>query len=108
MSTAGLVQGSTVDARHLGTDLIARFKNLAGGEIEEYSDMMAHAHEQAMDRMIRKAEALGANAVLDVHVSTAYVMGSAVEVLVYGNAVVLDNREGRPKSRLGLRKEEPG
>jgi len=112
-STAGLVHGSTVGSRHVGKDLIARLKNLAGGEIEEDSDMMAHAHEQAMDRMIRKAEALGANAVLDVRVSTAYVMGSAVEVLVYGNAVVLDKRAGRPESRklqheLGLTAEKHG
>jgi uncharacterized protein YbjQ (UPF0145 family) len=90
--TAGLVHGSTVRARHLGKDLTGRLKNLAGGEIEEYSDMMAHAHKQAMERMVRNAESLGANAVLDVRVSTAYVMASAIEVLVYGNAVVLDER----------------
>ena len=112
-STAGLVQGSIVRARHLGKNLIARLKNLGSGEIEEYSDMMARAHEQAMNRMIRKAEFLGANAVLDVRVSTAFVMGSAVEVLVCGNAVVLDKREGRPESRrlqheLGLRAAERG
>ena len=91
-SDAGLVHGSTVRARHLGKDLIARLRHLAGGELKEYSEMMAQAHKQALDRMVRKAEALGANAVLDVRVSTAYVMGSAVEVLVYGNAVVLDER----------------
>ncbi len=68
-STAGLVQRSTVGARQLGKDLIARSRNLSGREL---------AHEQAMGRMIRKAEALGANAVLDVRVSTAYVMGCAV------------------------------
>jgi uncharacterized protein YbjQ (UPF0145 family) len=90
--TAGLVHGSTVRARHLGKDLTARLKNLAGGEIEEYSDMMERAHKQAMVRMVRNAESLGANAVLDVRVSTAYVTGSVVEVLVYGNAVVLDER----------------
>jgi len=95
-SNAGLVQGSTVRARHLGIDLIARLKNLAGGELEEYSSMMAQAHEQALDRMIRKAESLGANAVLDVRVSTTYVMGSVIEVLVYGNAVVLDSDKGDP------------
>jgi len=89
-SSAGMVQGSTVREWHLGKGLIARLKNLAGGEPEEYSDLMAHAHEQAMNRMIRNAESLGANAVLDVRISTAYVMGSAVEVLVCGNAVVLD------------------
>lgn len=54
--------------------------------------MMAHAHKQAMERMVRNAESLGANAVLDVRVSTAYVVGSAIEVLVYGNAVVLNER----------------
>ena len=112
MSTAGLVQGSTVRAAHLGKDLIARLKNLAGGELEEYSDMMEHAHEQAMGRMYRKAEALRANAVLDVRVSTAHVMGSVIECLVYGNAVVLDKREGRPESRrlseLELGAEERG
>ena len=91
-STAGLVHGSTVRVGHLGKDLIARLKNLAGGELEEHSDMMAHAHEQAMNRMIRKAEDLGANAVLDVRISTAYVMGSVIEVLVFGNAVVFDKR----------------
>ena len=109
-STVGLVQASTVCARHLGKDLIARL-DLIGGELEEYSDMMARAHEQAMGRMISKAEALGADAVLDVRVSTVYVMGSAVEVLAYGNAVVLDEREGRPESgrpqhELGRRGEE--
>jgi uncharacterized protein YbjQ (UPF0145 family) len=88
--TAGLVHGSIVRARHLGKDLTARMKDLAGGEIEEYSDMMANAHKQAMERMARNAESLGANAVLDVRVSTAYVMGSAIEVFMYGNAVVLD------------------
>ena len=97
-STAGLVQGSTDRAGHLGKDLIARLKNLACGEFEEYSDMMAHAHEQAMDRMIRKAEDHGANAVLGVHVSTAFEMGPVTEVLVYGNAVVLDRRKGDPNS----------
>jgi uncharacterized protein YbjQ (UPF0145 family) len=90
--TAGLVHGSAIRARHLGTDFTARLKNLAGGEIEEYSDMVAHAHKQAMERMVRNAKSVGANAVLDVRVRTAYVMGSAIEFLVYGNAVVLDER----------------
>jgi uncharacterized protein YbjQ (UPF0145 family) len=90
--TAGLVHGSTVRARHIGKALTARLKNLAGGTIEEYSDMMAQAHKQAMERMVRNAESVGANAVLDVRVSTAYVRGPIIEVLVYGNAVVLDER----------------
>ena len=96
VSTAGLVQGSTVRAGRLGKNLIAGGKNLAGRELEDYSDMMAQAHEQALDRMIKKAESLGANAVLDVCVSTACVMDSVIEVLVYGNAVVLDSDKSDP------------
>jgi uncharacterized protein YbjQ (UPF0145 family) len=96
VSAAGLVQGSTVRAGHLGKDLIAGLKNLAGKELEDYSDMMAQAHEQALDRMIKKAESLGANAILEVRVSTACVMDSVIEVLVYGNAVVLDSDKGDP------------
>ncbi|MCP3978986.1 MAG: YbjQ family protein [bacterium] len=86
---------------HLGKDLIGSLKNLSGGEIEEYSDMKAHAHEHAMDRMIRKAEALGANVVLDVRVSTACVMGSAVEVLLHRQPanVVDDSRPGGTSCR---------
>ena len=91
-STAGLVHGSTVLAENLRNNLTARLKNLAGRELEECSDMMTHVHEQAMERMIRNAEALGANAVLDVRISTTHVMGSVIEVLAYGNAVVLDKR----------------
>ena len=91
-STAGLVLGNTVRAGHLGPDLIARLKNLVGRGPRGISDIMVHAHEQAMDRMIRKAEALEANAVLDVRISTTNVMGSVIEVLVCGNAVVLDKR----------------
>jgi uncharacterized protein YbjQ (UPF0145 family) len=91
--TLGLVQGNAVRARHLGKDVLALVKNLAGGEIEEYTKMMAESREQALDRMIAEAQGLGADAVVDVRFGTSYVMGSAAEILAYGNAVELE-REG--------------
>jgi uncharacterized protein YbjQ (UPF0145 family) len=88
--TFGLVTGNTIRARHLGQDILAALKNLVGGEIEEYTKMLAEAREQALDRMIAQAEARGANAVLDVRFSTSYLMGAAAEILVVGNAVILE------------------
>jgi uncharacterized protein YbjQ (UPF0145 family) len=90
--TLGLVKGNAVRARHLGKDVLAGLKNLTGGEIEEYTKMMAEAREQALDRMLRDARALGANAVVDVRFSTSYLMASAAEILAYGNAVVLERQ----------------
>ena len=88
--TLGLVRGNTIRARHLGRDIVAVIKNLLGGEIEEYTKMMAEAREQALGRMVAEAKAMGADAVTDVRFSTAYLMGSAAEILVYGNAVELE------------------
>ena len=87
--TLGLVRGNTIRARNLGRDIMAGLKNLVGGEIEEYTKMMAEAREQALDRMVAEAEALGADAVLDVRFGTSYVMASAAEILAYGTAVKL-------------------
>jgi uncharacterized protein YbjQ (UPF0145 family) len=92
VKTLGLVRGNTVRAWHLGKDVVAVLKNLTGGEIEEYTKMMAEAREQALDRMLVQARSLGANAVIDVHFSTSYLMASAAEILVYGNAVVLEEQ----------------
>jgi uncharacterized protein YbjQ (UPF0145 family) len=86
----GLVKGNTIRARHLGKDIVAAFKNMVGGEIEEYTKMMAESREQAIDRMQAEARSLGADAVLDVRFSTSYIMGMAAEILAYGNAVVLE------------------
>ena len=86
----GLVKGNTIRARHVGKDLLAGLKNLIGGEIEEYTKMMAESREQATDRMIADAKQLGANAVLDIRYSTSYLMGSAAEILVVGNAVTIE------------------
>ena len=88
--TLGLVRGNTIRARHIGKDITAVFKNMIGGEIEEYMKMMGESREQALDRMIAEAQQLGADAVLDVRFGTSYVMGSAAEILAYGNAVELE------------------
>jgi len=88
--TLGLVRGNTIRARNVGRDILAALKNLVGGEIEEYTKMMGEAREQAIDRMVSEAEALEADAVLDVRFGTSYVMASAAEILCYGNAVKLE------------------
>jgi len=90
VKTFGLVKGNTIRARHVGKDILAGLKNLIGGEIEEYTKMMAESREQATDRMIADAKQLGANAVLDIRYSTSYLMGSAAEILVVGNAVTIE------------------
>jgi uncharacterized protein YbjQ (UPF0145 family) len=91
--TLGLVRGNTIRARHLGRDIAAVFKAIVGGEIEEYTKMMAQAREQSLGRMTAEAESLGADAVTDVRFSTSYLMSAAAEILVYGNAVVLEKAD---------------
>ena len=90
VKTFGLVKGNTIRARHMGKDILAGLKSLVGGEIEEYTKMMAESRAQATDRMIADAQSLGANAVLDIRYSTSYLMGSAAEILVVGNAVTIE------------------
>lgn len=90
VKTIGLVKGNTIRARHLGRDLLAFLKLLVGGEIEDYTKMMAESREQAIDRMIEEAKAQGANAVIDIRFSTSYLMSSAAEILAYGTAVVVE------------------
>ena len=90
VKTLGLVKGNTIRATHLGMDMIAVLKNILGGEISEYTKLMAEAREQSLDRMIAMAEGLGANAIVDVQFSTSYIMGNAAEILVYGTAVKVD------------------
>ncbi len=90
VKTLGLVRGNTIRARHLGRDILAVFKNIVGGEIEEYTKMMAEAREQAKDRMVQDASDLGANAIIDVRFTTSYIMGAASEILVFGTAVVTE------------------
>jgi uncharacterized protein YbjQ (UPF0145 family) len=85
----GLVYGNTIRARHLGRDILAGLKNIVGGEIHEYTKLMAEAREQSIDRMVKAAAERGANAVVNTRFSTSYIMGSASEILVYGDAVEL-------------------
>ncbi len=87
----GMVRGNTIRARHIGKDVVAAFKNLAGGEITDYTKMLAESREQALDRMIEDAESLGANAIVAVRFTTSSVMQGAAEILVYGTAVRCDD-----------------
>ncbi|MCO6490018.1 MAG: YbjQ family protein [Phaeodactylibacter sp.] len=84
-----IVRGSTVRARNLGRDIFAGLKNLVGGEISEYTQLMADAREQAIDRMIADAEEIEADAIINVRFATAAVMQGASEILAYGTAVKL-------------------
>jgi len=86
----GLVQGSTVRAKHAGKDLLAGLKNIVGGEIKSYTELLNEAREEALERMVRQAEAVGANAVLNVRFSTSVITQGAAELLAYGTAVVLE------------------
>ena len=90
VKTLGLVRGNTIRARHVGKDILAGLKNLVGGEIEEYTKMMAEAREQALDRMRAEALALGANAVICVRFTTSTVMQGAAEILAYGTAAIVE------------------
>lgn len=84
-----IARGSTVRARNIGRDIFASLKGLVGGEIQEYTRLMADAREQAIDRLIADAESLGADAVINVRFTTAAVMQGASEILAYGTAVRL-------------------
>jgi len=87
--TLGMVRGSSVRVRHIGRDLIASLRNLAGGEVYEYTKLLAEVREQAVDRMVAEAEALGANAILAIRFQSAEVSRSAAEMMCYGTAVEL-------------------
>ncbi len=86
----GLVQGSTVRSKHVGRDLMAGLKNIFGGELKGYTELLQDAREEAMSRMIEQADAVGANAVLNVRFSTSSVAQGAAELFAYGTAVVLE------------------
>lgn len=86
----GLVQGSTVRAKHAGRDLMASFKNVFGGELRGYTELLNESREEAIERMVAQAKAMGANAVLNVRFSTSSVAQGAAELFVYGSAVVLE------------------
>ena len=87
--TLGLVRGSTIRARHMGRDIMAGLRNIVGGEVKEYTQMLAQAREEAMQRMIEQAEKMGANAIVSTRFVTAMVMSGAAEMVAYGTAVKL-------------------
>ncbi|MHC4843227.1 MAG: YbjQ family protein [Planctomycetota bacterium] len=86
----GLVKGNTIRARHIGRDIMAGLRNIVGGEISDYTKMMAESREQSIDRMIEDAQSLGANAIIGMKFATSMVMQSASEILAYGTAVVVE------------------
>jgi uncharacterized protein YbjQ (UPF0145 family) len=88
--TFGIVRGNTIRARHLGHDILASLRNLVGGEIGEYTKLLAESREQALDRMVEEAADMGANAIIGVNFITAEVMSGAAELLAYGTAVVIE------------------
>lgn len=89
----GLVRGNTVRAKHLGKDIVATLRNLVGGEIGEYSEMMVEARNEAINRMVEQARAQGADAIIGVRLVTAQVAAASAELLAYGTAVKLRDEE---------------
>ncbi|WP_298492295.1 YbjQ family protein [uncultured Maritimibacter sp.] len=87
--TLGLVRGSTVRAKHIGSDIVASLRNLVGGEVREYAALLAGAREQALDRMIAEARTMGADAVVGARLETSTIAQGASEILAYGTAVRL-------------------
>jgi uncharacterized protein YbjQ (UPF0145 family) len=87
----GMVRGNTIRARHIGRDIMASLRNITGGEIVEYTKMIAESREQALDRMTSEAEAIGANAIVALRFTTASMMENAAELLAYGTAVVVED-----------------
>jgi uncharacterized protein YbjQ (UPF0145 family) len=86
----GLVRGNTIRARHIGRDIMAVLRTIVGGEVSDYTKMIAEAREQALDRMSAEAEQLGANAIVTIRFTTSTLMQGAAELLAYGSAVVVE------------------
>lgn len=86
----GLVQGSTVRAKHAGKDILAGLKNIVGGELKGYTELLQESREEATQRMVKQAEAAGANAILNIRYATSSITAGAAEIFAYGTAVVLE------------------
>jgi uncharacterized protein YbjQ (UPF0145 family) len=86
----GLVSGSTIRAKHVGRDIMASLKNLVGGELKGYTQLLQESRQQALDRMVDQARQLGANAIINVRFSTSSVAQGAAELYVYGTAVIVE------------------
>ena len=89
--TLGLVRGNTIRARHIGKDIMAVLRGIVGGEVSEYTKLMAESREQALYRMVNDARSLGANAIVSACFQTSMVMSGAAELLAYGTAVVVED-----------------
>jgi uncharacterized protein YbjQ (UPF0145 family) len=92
--TLGLVRGNTIRAKHIGKDIMAGLRNLVGGEIKEYTELLGEARNESINRMKAEAEHLGADAVIAVRFATSQVMAGAAELLVYGTAVKIERDDG--------------
>ena len=91
VKTCGLVRGNAVRARHVGRDILAALRNLVGGEVFEYTKLMAESREQAIDRMVDDAKRLGANGIVGMRFTTSFVSTGAAELLAFGTAVVVED-----------------
>lgn len=90
----GLVQGSTVRAKHVGRDMMAGLKNIFGGELKGYTELLSESREESIQRMSEQARAVGANAILNIRFSTSSITQGAAELFTYGTAVILENTHG--------------
>ncbi len=90
LKVKGLVQGNTIRAKHVGRDIAAGLKNMFGGELKGYTELLTEARRQSMERMMAQAEELGANAIVNVRFTTSAVTQGAAELYVYGTAVVVE------------------
>jgi len=93
VETLGIVKGNTVRARHAGKDILAAFRNVVGGEIEEYTKLLAESREQSIDRMFFSAKIIGADGIVYIRFTTSSIMQSAAEMFVFGTAVKLKKKK---------------
>jgi uncharacterized protein YbjQ (UPF0145 family) len=94
VAVKGMVAGNTVRAKHIGRDLAASFKNIVGGELKGYTELLTEARREAMERLLAQAQQLGANAVVNVRFSTSSVTQGAAEIYIYGTAVTVEPEAG--------------
>ena len=91
VKTLGLVKGNTIRARHIGKDIIAGLRAVVGGELHEYTQLLAQSREQAIDRMIKDAEKMGANAIVSVSFTTSVMSQGSAELMAFGTAVLIED-----------------
>ena len=96
LKVEGLVQGNTVRAKHVGRDIMAGFKNIVGGELKGYTELLVESRREALSRMLAQAQELGANGVVNVRFATSSITAGAAELYVYGTAVVVEDAAARP------------